>query len=173
VTSTTDTITYTVTVSDNGDGTLDVTAADDNPAITFDNTYEATGSFTPEGTKTMTGRDLTDDDVFGFTVKEGDETVTTGTSTGGTITFDPIDYTLEDVGEHTYTISEDAYDADGVTSTTDTITYTVTVSDNGDGTLDVTAADDNPAITFDNTYEATGESYSGRHEDDDGQRPHR
>jgi pilin isopeptide linkage protein len=156
VTSTTDTITYTVTVSDNGDGTLEVTAADDNPAITFDNTYEATGSLTLEGTKTMTGRDITDDDTFGFTVKEGDETVTTGSSTGGTITFDPIEYTQDDIGTHTYTISEDDYDADGVTSTSDTITYTVTVSDNGDGTLDVAAADDNPAITFDNTYEATG-----------------
>ena len=130
--------------------------------VKFTNIYGAIGSWTPEGTKTLTGRDMKEGETYTFSVREvttgdgqntGDDTATgettvpadsTGSVTGGTdgqpsnITFTPINYTLDDVGTHTYTIVEDkaGQKIAGVTYDNTTYTVEVTVEDNGDGTLD-------------------------------------
>ena len=135
----------------------------------FENTYDASGSWTPVGTKTLTGRDMKVGETYTFTVKEGEETVGTGTVTGpataGTpadITFTPIQYTLEDVGEHTYTITEDkgGTTENGVTFTDRSFTVTVNVTDDGDGTM--TAAPEYPegGVAFVNDYKPTPTSYA-------------
>ncbi|MCI2061243.1 MAG: VWA domain-containing protein [Eubacteriaceae bacterium] len=153
VKSSAETVTYKVDVADKGDGTLTVTPKADQ-TISFTNTYSASGSLILSGTKSMTGRDITNQDNFAYTITEGGKVVAGGTSKGSDISFTKINYTLANVGTHNYTISEDAFKANGVESTAQTIAYKVVVSDNGDGTLNVSTAGD-PEIAFTNTYTPT------------------
>lgn len=146
--------------------------------VKFTNIYGAIGSWTPEGTKTLTGRDMKTgaspdgNETFTFSVKEGDTVVSTGTASGGTdgqsvaITFDEIEYDLSDVGTHTYTIVEDkaGQNVAGVTYDNTIYTVEVTVEDNGDGTLDPHATykvGDTTAnqADFTNIYEPTPITY--------------
>jgi pilin isopeptide linkage protein len=133
------------------------------------NEYHATGSITLTGTKTMT-QIKTEAPVsinngeFTFTVKEGHTTVTTGsTNSDGSITFDEITYIQSDVGEHTYTITEDKGNNVFVDYSEQSHTVKVYVSDNGDGTLSAAvtevdgkkitdAKDVQAAILFNNVY---------------------
>lgn len=162
-------VTYEKKVGDNswegvGDGKTPI----------FTNEYTATGSWTPEGTKTLTGRDMKENEQFTFYVKKNDQKetiVSRGTAQGGkngenvTINFDPISYNLNDVGEHIYTIVE--YIPTGAQTTSDgkkmldgviydqtSYQVTVTVTDNGDGTL--TAKPSYPVsknqVSFTNEY---------------------
>ncbi|MBR3016028.1 MAG: hypothetical protein IKH57_02935 [Clostridia bacterium] len=72
---------------------------------------------TLEGTKTMTGRDMEEGEVFEFIVKENNVEVARGTATGGTngtpvaITFPPMVYAYDPDATypvtHIYTITED------------------------------------------------------------------
>ena len=135
----------------------------------FENTYDASGSWTPEGTKTLTGRDMKAGETYTFTVKEGEETVGTGTVTGpatadtpADITFTPIQYTLEDVSVHTYTITEDkgGTTANGVEFTDTSFTITVDVEDAGDGTLTATPTYPEGGVAFVNDYKPTPTSYA-------------
>ena len=160
------TVRATVTVSDNHNGTLaaQVVYDGDNQVVT--NGYTASGSITFGGTKTLVGRDLTEDDVFGFTVKEVDgnysegasldeyPVVASGTNQLGDIQFTTINYGLGDLGTHTYVVYEDAYSASGIESSTDTYVFTVEVTDNGDSTLTATPSIDVNELNFTNTYNA-------------------
>ena len=146
--------TMTVTVVDNHDGTVTATMDPAAGAMVFINEYTATGSATLEATKVLDGRDWKDGETFEFTCTDED----------GNVVGDPqsvskddpeaswtVDYTLEDVGEHTYTISETSELPGGVTKSAD-IEATVEVSDNSTGklTTTVTYKDGNNTIT--NTY---------------------
>jgi pilin isopeptide linkage protein len=105
----------------------------------FTNAYNASGSITLDGTKYLFGPNNAVGTVqagqFTFTVKEGKEIVATGkTKADGSIGFTSINYVAAQIGEHTYTITEDKgselfqkYDADPVT-------VVVTVTDDGTGT---------------------------------------
>ena len=135
----------------------------------FENTYDASGSWTPEGTKTLTGRDMEAGETYNFIVKEGEETVGTGTATGpatagkpADITFTDIQYTLEDVGVHTYTITEDkgGTTVNGVEFTDKSFTITVDVKDAGDGTLTATPTYPEGGVAFVNDYKPTPISYA-------------
>lgn len=158
----------------NGEGNWD--PIETNATPTFTNTYSASGPWTPVGTKTLTGRDMKDGETFTFSVKEGNNEVSTGTVTGGAngqktdITFGEIRYDLDDVGKHTYTITEDVPNGaqdnklNGVTYDSTTYTVEVTVSDNGDGTLEVTPTYKNGNATvssadFTNSYVPTKTEY--------------
>ena len=146
--------TVTVEVSDNGDGKLNVTTSANAYALNFTNTYKATGSVTFAGTKSLTGRALTEQDVFQFSITDGKDTWTAASDASGTISYPVISYTLSDVGTHTYTVCETSENGKGITVDETTYTVTVTVSDNGDGTLNVLASDNAQALNFVNTYEA-------------------
>ena len=151
--------TVTVQVTDNGDGTLSANVLSDrSDKLAFTNTYAAKSSFTPEGTKTLTGREITDSDSFTFTAREGEKTVSTGKAgTDGKIAFDAIDYTLDDLGEHTYVITEDAGEAGGVTYDKTAKTVVVNVTDNGDGSLKAeVVSEKSEPVAFTNTYAAEG-----------------
>lgn len=148
------TVTYVVTVSDKGDGTLNVVY--DQPTDTvFNNLYTATGSFTPQVMKVLTGRSLIADE-FEFVLKEGDDVLeTVGNEADGSLLFATIHYTLADVGTHTYTITETIGSLGGMSYDDEPVTYVVTVTDKGDGTLHV-AYDVPTDTTFNNVYTATG-----------------
>jgi pilin isopeptide linkage protein len=174
--------TITVTISDNGDGTLTVTRTPELAAYEFENIYSAEGDITFEGRKTMTGREMTDNDVFTFIVAEtGTTNEWTVYNDGDEIQFPTIEYTLEDLGEHTYVVTEvvpgDAVNADGIRYEDatdeqkaaggfvlngvkyDSTEYTVvvTVTDNGDGTLKAEGSDNFRTLNFVNPYDAEGE----------------
>ena len=86
----------TARISDNYDGTLKVDKTIEQidgeedvevQEIAFNNTYEAAGTWTPAGTKVLTGRDMNDGESFTFEVVrlDGEEetVVTTGKAEGG------------------------------------------------------------------------------------------
>lgn len=145
-------------------------------AAMFTNEYNATGSWTPAVTKTLTGRDMKADETFIIEVVEkvnGTETVfATGTASGGedgkpvnVVFADPITYDLDDVGvKHTYTIREkNGGDiTNGLTYTDAEYEVTVTVTDKGDGTLDVAAVypDGAKSVNFTNTYKPEPITYT-------------
>ena len=140
----------TVEVSDSGAGQplqaqVTAIAADGEAAqgVSFENTYEARGSYTPQVAKALTGRDMLEGEAFTFVLQETggayrDEATISALSDGaGTVSFKPIMYTEQDVGEHVYTIAEQGEDGNGLTHDTSVYTLTVDVTDNGDGTLKV------------------------------------
>ena len=156
---------------------LAVSASYSTDPAEFINTFEARGKWIPHATKTITGRDMLPGEVFNFQVKDADENVVmTGTATAGTngqpkdIVFDPayIEYNQDDLKddtgayvtskEYTYTISEVAGTAAGITydKTVYTSTVTVALDPNEDGTykkdLKVTSSD-TETPNFTNPYQ--------------------
>ena len=146
-------------------------------SLTITNEYEASGSWTPEGTKTLTGRNMKPGEKFEFTVTETvegeDKQVSKGTATGGSdgiaadIDFDEISYDLDDVGSHTYTIKEvnGGTEEKGLTYSNVSYEVTVKVTDNGDGTLKaevtgITGSDNTTSVGFTNTYEPEPITYT-------------
>ena len=81
---------------------------------------------------------------FTFTLSEGGEVIRTAVNGGGgAIVFEPVSYTLDDVGTHTYVVkeavpegvTEDEPVLDGILYDLVSYTITVRVTDNGDGKL--------------------------------------
>ena len=174
-----------ITVTDNGDGTLDV-KYDGKPefaGVAFTNTYAAKGSVQFGATKTLTGREL-EAGEFEFELrnesgaKVGENKITNAAD--GTVTFDAIEYTLADLDNGTkktlnYTVKEvipePADQLRGVTYSNAEHKVTVVLTDNGNGTIssvvtvdgDEVKPDENGIVqvgTFANTYfeaTATGE----------------
>ena len=147
----------TVTVADNGNGTLSVTATGAD-AIAFVNPYEAKGDITFKGTKELTGRKL---EAGEFTFELYDENGTLLESVqndaDGKFSFKALEYihnaTQSDLGEHKYIVKEKKESLSGVAYDETEYAITVTVADNGDGTLSVTATGAEN-IAFVNTYGA-------------------
>ena len=159
----------------------DQSAAGTGPAVVpFANTYAASTD-NPGGaaaqvtaTKALTGRPLSAGE-FTFAVKYatgGDDLRTAKNAADGTVTFDGLHYTTEmleglvkdgnasrtsDQGVISWTVSYLAYEktdglaAQGITPKTQLISFTVTVVDNGDGSLTATANLGN-GLKFENTY---------------------
>lgn len=160
--------TFTVTVTDNGDGTLSVAS---NPAqgalFTFTNTYSVEpeeSSPTGEGgitiTKNLAGRNLNGGEFTFELVDQSGATVATGTNeANGNVELGTVKFT--EPGRFTYTIREAKGSLGGVGYDAAEYKATAEVKDNGDGTLAVTwsfdtaAGDPASAIEFNNTYTAT------------------
>ena len=141
----------------------------------FVNTYEAEGSVTLTGVKILEGREL-EDGQFSFTLSDADGEIETVTNTAdGSVVFSALTFDQDDLlvdGEYvksrefTYTMTEVQDSADGYTYATKTYVITVTVVDNGDGTLTVTAEPNGEENEFVNTYEAEGSvTLTGRSEE--------
>jgi len=156
VTYTEQTYTATVTVTDNGEGSLVASVSYSEP-VKFVNTYKpGATSATFTGTKVLNGRSMADNE-FSFAVTDANgKVVSTGLSKkDGTIVFTPIGFTT--VGTYTYTISEVKGNLGGVTYTNVTYTATVTVTDNGEGSLVANISYSAP-MEFVNSYKADSTS---------------
>ena len=151
-----DDIQVKVTITDNGDGTLSVTAEYVN-GNKITNTYTASGDATIEAEKELTGRDWLEGESYNFELKDSDgNTIDTVTvSKNGKVSFDKIEYDQTDAGKtYTYTVTETGNLANGLTKSDD-LKITVKVTDNGDGTLTAEVSYENgQKIT--NTYKANG-----------------
>ena len=140
------------------DESVSVAAAQETQHTVTNKYEEKSGKVTIPGDKTLTGRDMTAGE-FTFIVKEGDEQVATGTNAAakngaeGAITFTEITYGPEDIGEHTYVVTETTPDQDGVTQTgTIDFTVKVKVEDVGTDELKATILDTSDSVSFTNEY---------------------
>ncbi|MBQ8556389.1 MAG: Cna B-type domain-containing protein [Clostridia bacterium] len=172
-----------VSVTDNGDGTLTLaptvtqtltgvtrslpTEKGENGLVTvgragdtvgFNNGYNAAGALVLKATKTVNGAVPAAGQVFEFElVDQNGQVLQTVKNTGSAITFEPIQYTLADVGQaYTYTVREKTASTDTMLADSRQYKVTVTVADAGNGALRVgrSIAVDGVAvnaITFNNT----------------------
>lgn len=176
------TVTTRVTSTSGIDNTYTYVAGSDANAaakVSFVNSYAASGKTDSiVGTKSMTNGLMFDND-FKFRLaygKDTDRVVTTATNVSGQVDFGTLSYDsgmlaglvadgLATRTGNTWTIPYVAYEVTdglsdrGVTSTTSSFSFNVTVVDNGDGTLTCTANLPTSGLAFLNTY-ATGESVS-------------
>jgi len=107
----------------------------------YNNQYKAYGELKLNGTKVVEGKNAPAQQ-FSFSIWEGNKKVTSGLwPVDGHIVFNPIPYSLGDVGHHEYVIKEDVPDSLPSGWTIDDSEYTIYVKvvDNGDGTLTATA----------------------------------
>ena len=156
-------ITVDVTLNSNGELVADssfvrVGSSSTDSEVTFTNTYtnNDTAELVLDGMKNLTGRTLITGE-FQFKL-EGPNgyTETVSNRADGSFLFSPITYTVDDIGIHTYTVTEINGGKGGVQYDGKTYTVTVTVADNGEGELIVTA-DGADSIEFNNTY-TTGDT---------------
>lgn len=141
---------YTQTVITGESGTIEATRTSE---VSATNNYAASGSVQLDATKVYQGATLTagqfsfglyDDANANGKVDEGETEIdTTDNATDGRVTFDPITYSASDASAdgtaHHYVIKEKVPtgdDADNaINYSTEESQVTVTVTDNGDGTL--------------------------------------
>ena len=152
-------IKVTVTVVDNGDGTLTATEKYESENV-FINTYEATGA-TGEGaiSGTKTSEKLADQQ-FTFQLMDKDNNVIEEVKNDaeGKFVFSALTYEIDaedqsDLGTHTYTIVEVNDGQTGYTYDEKVAEVTVNVTDNGDGTLNCAVSyKDGAAPEFNNPY---------------------
>lgn len=135
---------FTVTVTDNGDGTLSAVSSEKPGAqFAFTNTYavEPTPSSpTSAGltiTKTLSGRDMLAGEFAFQLVDAAGKVVSTGTNdVEGKVELPAVTFT--EPGDFAYTLREETGDAAGVTYDNRAYSLRAHVADNGDGTLAVT-----------------------------------
>ena len=187
------TVTIAVTISDTGKLTVTTTvtggesaetyvytsdsSAQPNPVIlAFTNSYKAEGDVAINGTKTLSGRSLTDGE-FSFAVKYaagGDDLLSAKNAANGSINFGTLSYSTESLAQLVkdgkakkgqdgkWTVDYVAYEKtdglkeSGITPQTESIHFTVTVVDNGDGKLAATASYTGNGLEFKNAY-STGD----------------
>ncbi len=122
----------------------------------FTNTYHAKGEYTFTAAKTLEGKPL-EEDMFLFELQDSEGYKLEGVTNDaeGNVTFSALRFTEEDVGEKRYTVLEKNTGAAGITYDTTRYEVTLTITDNGDGTLAVDAAGlPEGGITFLNTFGA-------------------
>ena len=192
--------TFTVTEKDGGkagmtydtkEKTFKVKVAKENGIMTavqeetptFKNVYEASGEFTPAGTKTLlseNGNKLSvKDNQFKFSVyyagHTDGEAVTTGTTGNGKdaeIGFGKLSYTISDLEKLVakgyadkaeldngaryyidYVVVENASENNALQANTQAPTFRVEVTDNGDGTL-TAESEEGSKLAFENLYKS-------------------
>ena len=169
-------VTTVVSCGSDGDKTFVYESSDPAPqaaVVAFANSYTASGEVDIAATKSLSGRSLTDGE-FSFALKyaNGNEDVATATNdANGNVDFGTIKYTTAGLaklatdghavktvkdGKPAWNISYVAYEKTdslpgGVSAQTQPIPFTVTVVDNGDGTLAATA-DTGNGLVLENVY---------------------
>lgn len=150
------TFAVTTTVKDNGDGTLSVAhkVSNDANAVGFTNSYApAATSVTLGASKVLDGKSLEADEFTFALTDEGGEQVAATNDANGMVVFPAIGYT--EPGTYQYTIAEVKGDKSDVTYDESEYAVTVTVEDNGEGSLVAAVAyEGGNAPVFTNTYNA-------------------
>lgn len=124
--------------------------------VTFHNEYEPdeTAKVTVNATKVLIGRDLAAGEfTFELADAQGNVVGTATNNADGSVSFSPLEFT--EAGTYTYTLREVTGGLANVTYDTTVHTVTITVVDNGDGTLTSTVTYDSglgAAPVFTNTY---------------------
>ena len=162
----------------------DAAGPQEKAVVPFENSYAASGEVGIAATKSLIGRDLTEGE-FNFAVKYaagGDDLLTASNKADGSIDFGKLSYTTETLAAMVkngyavktptdngpaWTIYYAAYEKidslhklpGGVSAQTQYIPFTVTVVDNGDGTLAATANAGDDGLVFKNVY-STGDPVS-------------
>lgn len=167
----------TVTVSDNGDGTLsqpavkmeqtytdDGVSHEDNPIKVADKIAKITNTYRPKGTsvtlkakKRFTGGELAGNDfTFQLLDNDGKELQAVQNDKDGKVAFAAIDYATP--GDHDYTIKEVAGNDSTVVYDGKTVNVHVRVTDNKNGTLKAVATygGDKAVPTFTNAKPTAG-----------------
>jgi pilin isopeptide linkage protein len=143
-------IAVTVNVIDDGEGALSAEVKYPEDAA-FKNEYKASGEFTPEVKKILTGKALADGQ-FSFKIEGPEVNETVKNKADGTVTFGALSFDQTDAGKtYEYTITEVNDKQANVTYDGKKVTLKVTITDNGDGTLKVTGEYSGKA-EFNNTY---------------------
>ena len=154
--------TITVTLKDNEDGTITATRDKEPEDLVFTNTYEAKGEIVLPAMKKLLGERALEEGQFTFELKDAEGNVLSTKTNGadGSVLFDPITYTQDDIYDvdengvysgadvktHTYTISEvipegaedkgdGTYFLNGYTYDGTVYAVAVELTDNGDGTI--------------------------------------
>lgn len=150
------TFAVTTTVKDNGDGTLSVAhkVSNDANAVGFTNSYTpAATSVTLGASKVLNGKSLDAEEFTFVLTDEGGEQVTATNDANGMVVFPAIQY--GEAGTYQYTIAEVKGDESDVTYDESEYAVTVTVEDNGEGSLVAAVAyEGGNAPMFTNTYNA-------------------
>ena len=150
------TFAVTTTVTDNGNGTLSVAHKVDNDAnaVGFTNSYTpAATSVTLGASKVLNGKSLDAEEFTFVLTDEGGEQVTATNDVNGMVVFPAIQY--GEAGTYQYAIAEVKGDESDVTYDESEYAVTVTVEDNGEGSLVATVAyEGGNAPVFTNTYNA-------------------
>lgn len=150
------TFAVTTTVKDNRNGTLSVAhkVSSDANAVGFTNSYApAATSVTLGASKVLNGKSLEADEFTFVLTDEGGEQVTATNDANGMVVFPAIGYS--EPGTYQYTIAEVKGDKSDVTYDESEYAVTVTVEDNGEGSLVATVAyEGGNAPVFTNTYNA-------------------
>ena len=178
VSMTSGTFDFTVTVTDNGDGTLTAVTnyPDGKSKFGFVNQYgtddvdvNVTGSKTLSHAEGLTPNDITGKFTFTITaLTDGapmPDNTTAKNDAAGNVNFGKTTFKLSDLEDVTpaadgsrskdfiYTVKETSGSAPGVTNDTGDKTFTLTLKDDGKGHLSVTKNPaDGPLFTFTNTY---------------------
>ena len=151
----------TLSIADNGDGTLTITPTYDQQVLTnaeaieadptvdpvyeyeslekplFENSYSSTGSVALRAWKTLKARPLQENE-FSFTLldNEGNAIETVGNTADGTVAFTPLNFTQADAGKTFYYFVCENKGSDAAVNYDDSkFGYSVQVIDNGDGSL--------------------------------------
>ncbi|MBR4039588.1 MAG: Cna B-type domain-containing protein [Clostridia bacterium] len=153
--------TYNVSVSvtDNGDGTMTVTPTilnekgEDKPGLTFENRYTASGSVTLRAWKALEGRALKEGEftfeLYQYNEKKanklGTKIATVTNDAEGNIVFPPLEFNQKHISldeqnaaGYTYVIREKQGSDPTVNYSNEEYLITIKVFDNGDGTLSFT-----------------------------------
>ena len=145
------TVTVSVSLANNK---LSTSASDNFQSLEFSNSYAASGTATLHGTKTVTGKTV--DDLTGMftfrlspTGQTAGDSVEAVTDAAGAFSVQLPTYTAP--GTYTYELSE-VNVPDGWKALTPAQTVTVTVTDNNDGTLQVSADAPASGYSFENSY---------------------
>lgn len=155
-----------VTVTDKGNGKLEAAVKEVREGsqtvneVLFNNTYNAEGSWTPAVTKVLEagGRKLKAGEFTFRLSREGSDEVLEEVSNkaDGTVQFSTRrDLTLEDVGKDVKYIISEVNKGEGGMSYAEPITVTLTVTDLGNGQLEITADYSDQGV-MSNTYTAKG-----------------
>ncbi len=138
-----------------------VSGGDGMDNVVFHNTYKVTepSYVTITGTKTLAGRDMTENDKFTFSVYDanGNEVATGISKLDGSIDFTSIE--VNGAAESTYTVKENhaGETINGVTYSEQVFEFTIKSWDNGNGGWDYEVVYPEGGIAFTNDYSIQGD----------------